>query len=671
MKNLIFAIENTKKDPFEVEYQLQKDGLLCDTSKPHVLGLYMSINNQFTKPFWDKGNIIHVLRVLEYFKKWKKKQKILGQVQQPPQSTKNKNAMTQKKMIKRNNKKKIKGFSEKTIQNMTGYFFELNQLLTKTNGHLEPSDNYKLQRKYKVSFSTLSIAKKLGYVDRSEIKKCKILKEVNRPRAIRILNIKYGDEPQKYPVVSISPFLLKGIYTKKGNKSFRENRLLTELSTILSHIFKFDKRYQNSFKPVSNVIDLEESIIKYKKILETQNKKRGITDSSIQPSLFDVYDSIDVEKFKEIIKTERPKTNQVKKTTQEPIGFYNGKKEKEKEEQLKKEQEKEEVVKVSEIRWSHDLWNHRMDTLTYEEKEILLEIESLHLSILNKIEGRDKDKILISYVTCNNILELELTYYFLVKVNQLLREDITESYVVKGFKNEIFFIKSQYIVKKLNQIGEVFGKFTPSIITTKDKDNPKRKAFLFTGSFESSLNFSKKKELLEEFKLLNKIPPYQQNNHILDDFDVEKDDMFSVSIYVDFELYYDGKWEGCTEVVDPLNKQEPIVRDYAIPNTKSKPKTYWIVQEKRILKNGPISHFDLNMEYIKWWRSEEEAIIDAHNMAKINPGKNYFVSMVTDIIATEIKTVQKNVDISTLFELEDEDEIGDVETLFPPSEFNS
>ena len=58
-------------------------------------------------------------------------------------------------------------------------------------------------------------------------------------------------------------------------------------------------------------------------------------------------------------------------------------------------------------------------------------------------------------------------------------------------------------------------------------------------------------------------------------------------------------------------------------------------------------------------------------MAKINPGKNYFVSMVTDVIATEVKTVQKNVNISTLFELEDEDEISDVETLFPPSDFDS
>jgi hypothetical protein len=56
-------------------------------------------------------------------------------------------------------------------------------------------------------------------------------------------------------------------------------------------------------------------------------------------------------------------------------------------------------------------------------------------------------------------------------------------------------------------------------------------------------------------------------------------------------------------------------------------------------------------------------------MAKINSGKNYFVSMVTDIIATEIKTVQKNVDISTLFELEDENETNVVQTLFPPIDF--
>ena len=675
MKDIIFKIEKDEKDPFEVEYQLQKDGLLCDTSKPHVLGLYCSIKNQLTKSSWDKEDIILVLNTLQLLKKFITKQKKIGQVQNLSNSTKNKNSMKISRPIKRNNKKIIKSFSEKTIQHMIDYFLELTLLMRKTNGVLEPAENYKLQGKYKVSFSTLSIAKKLGYVDRSQPKKCIILKIVNRPRAIRILNIKYGDEPQKYPVVSTSPLLLKGIYLKKGKKSYRENKLLTELSTILSHLFKFDKRYQTSFKPVTDVRSLQNSIDKYKKILEIQNKKRGVIDNSIQPSLFDVYDSIDVEKFKEkIFNRESSKNSETKKQPEKTIGFYNGKKEKEKEEQFKKEKEqfkKDEVVKVTEIRWSQDLWGDRINTLTDEEKEILLEIESLHLSILNKIEGSDKDKILISYVTCTNILELELTYFFLVKVNQLLYEDIAESYVVKGFKNEIFFIKSQSIIKKLNQISEVFGEFTPSIITTKDKDNPKRKAFLFTGSFESSLNFSKKKELLEEFKLLNNIPPYLQNNHILDDFDIEKDDMFSVSIYVDFELFYDGKWDGCTEVVDPLNRQEPIVRDYSIPNTKPKPKTYWIVQEKRIMKNGPISHFDLNMEYIKWWRSEEEAIIDAHNMAKINPGKNYFVSMVTDVIATEVKTVQKNVNISTLFELEDEDEISDVETLFPPSDFDS
>lgn len=664
MKDIIFKIQKDEKDPFEVEYELQKEGFLSDTSKPHVLGLYCSIKNQLTKSSWSKEDIILVLRTLQLLKKLKKKTKNA--------ETENKNVMTLpiKKIKKQQNPK---SFSERTIQNMMGYFFELNRLLLKTNGHLEPSENIKLQRKYKVSWSTLSIAKKLKYVDRPQSKKCIILKQVNKERAIRILNVKYSDEPQKYPVVSISPLLLKGIYLKKGKKSFRENRLLTELSTILSHLFKFDKRYQNSFKPPTDVRSLQNSIDKYKKTLAIQNKKRGITDSSIQPSLFDIYDSIDVEKFKEkIISRESSKNSETKKQPEKTIGFYNGKKEKEKEEQLKNQQlKKDEVVKVTEIRWSQDLWGHRINTLTDEEKEILLEIESLHLSILNKIEGTDKDKILISYVTCTNILELELTYFFLVKVNQLLNEDITESYIVKGFKNEIFFIKSQSIVKKLNQISEVFGEFTPSIITTKDKDNAKRKAFLFTGSFESSLNFSKKKELLEEFKLLNNVPPFLQNNHILDDFDIEKDDMFSVSIYVDFELSYDGKWDGCTEVVDPLNKQEPIVRDYAIPNTKPKPKTYWIVQEKRIMKNGPISHFDLNMEYIKWWRSEEEAIIDAHNMAKINPGKNYFVSMVTDVIATEVKTVQKNVDISTLFELEDEDEISDVETLFSPSNFDS
>ena len=52
---------------------------------------------------------------------------------------------------------------------------------------------------------------------------------------------------------------------------------------------------------------------------------------------------------------------------------------------------------------------------------------------------------------------------------------------------------------------------------------------------------------------------------------------------------------------------------------------------------------------------KESAIQDANNMAKINPGRNYFVSMVTDVIATEVQTVQKNVDISTmLLDVEEE-----------------
>ena len=78
-----------------------------------------------------------------------------------------------------------------------GYFYYLSAILTKTNGHLEPSENLKLQRKYKVSWNTLSIAKKLKLVTSPKQKEYHIVKEVNRAKAILILKEKISKKRQK------------------------------------------------------------------------------------------------------------------------------------------------------------------------------------------------------------------------------------------------------------------------------------------------------------------------------------------------------------------------------------------------------------------------------------------------------------------------------------------
>jgi hypothetical protein len=263
-----------------------------------------------------------------------------------------------------------------------------------------------------------------------------------------------------------------------------------------------------------------------------------------------------------------------------------------------------------------------------------------------------------SYTNCKNIHELKLTKDFLLKINELLDDCSTESYILKGFSKNISFIKNNNIIKIINTIKDLFGDLSHSIVVTKDADNPKRKAYLLVGSFAKELDKIKLQGLNDFFNDLNNTP-FKKDSYVIDSWVIENEDTFSVSIYVDYEQLYDTNWEGCSQVIDPLNKQEPIVRDYVKDNINEVKKTLWIVQEKRNFKdlpNGPIE-IGFNMEYVKWWTSKESAIQDANNMAKINPGKNYFVSMVTDVIATEVQTVQKKVDISIMLEdIDDENE---------------
>lgn len=646
MKKLLFNFDENDKDPFEVEYELQKKGIFTNTSTSGNLALYHWLKNDFSVKSWTVNEIKLSLQVINNYKKWIYKNKM--------SINKNKNVMM-KKEIKRRDDRKLRGPSEKTIQNMMNYFDELFKLLTKTNGYLEPSENLKLQKKYKVSWNTLSIAKKLKFIESPKQKQFNILKTVNRTGATQILKEKYGSFEDKYPIMSTTPYLLKGLYLKQGRRNYNETNLISKLSVILIYVFKLDKRYENSFKPLKNISGLQKAIVKYQKILDVQRKRRGIVDMSNEPSLFDNVNKqfipVEVE-----IETSKPigfyngaeKKRAEKKPTSKPTGYYNS---------ITEKREKEERIKRS-IFNSELRKNLIGQKRSYLQSVLMKEIEELHYSMVKTMKEDKYALYSFCYTNCKNIHELKLTKDFLKKINELLNDCSYESYILKGFSKNISFIKNNNIIKTLNTIKDLFGDLSHSIVVTKDADNPKRKAYLLVGSFAKELDKIKLQGLNDFFNDLNNIP-YKKDSYIIDSFVIENQDTFSVSIYVDYEQLYDTNWEGCSQVIDPLNKQEPIVRDYVNNDTDKGKKTLWIVQEKRNfadLPNGPIE-IGSNMEYVKWWTNKESAIQDANNMAKINPGRNYFVSMVTDVIATEVQTVQKNVDISTmLLDVEQENE---------------
>jgi hypothetical protein len=646
MKKLLFNFDENNKDPFEVEYELQKKGIFTNTSIKGNLALYNWLKNEFSVKSWSVNEIKLSLKVMNNYKKWIYKNKT--------SINKNKNVMM-KKEIKRKDVRKWGGPSEKTIQNMMNYFDELSKLLTNTNGHLEPAENLTLQKKYKVSWNTLSIAKKLKFIESPKQKQFNILKTVNRARATKILKEKYGSFEIKYPIMSTTPYLLKGLYLKQGRRNDNETNLISKLSVILIYVFKLDKRYENSFKPLKNTSGLEKAILKYQKILDVQRKRRGIVDMSNEPTLFD-----------SVNKQSTPVEIEIE--TSKPMGFYNGAEKKRAEKlppskptgyynSITEKREKQERIERNNFN-SQLRKNLIGQRRSYYQSVLVKEIEELHYSMVKTIRQDKYALFSFSYTNCKNIHELKLTKDFLLKINELLDDCSTESYILKGFSKNISFIKNNNIIKIINTIKDLFGDLSHSIVVTKDADNPKRKAYLLVGSFAKELDKIKLQGLNDFFNDLNNTP-FKKDSYVIDSWVIENEDTFSVSIYVDYEQLYDTNWEGCSQVIDPLNKQEPIVRDYVKDNINEVKKTLWIVQEKRNFKdlpNGPIE-IGFNMEYVKWWTSKESAIQDANNMAKINPGKNYFVSMVTDVIATEVQTVQKKVDISIMLEdIDDENE---------------
>lgn len=533
-------------------------------------------------------------------------------------------------------KRRLIGPSEKSIQNMIDYFADLTEHLSKTNGLLLPEENRKLQQKYKVSWGTISIAKKFKHIESGERKHYKMLKEVNRVAAIKIIKQKYGGAPDRFEVVSTDPYELKGIYLKKGRRTEYEAQLVFKLSKMLGYIFKFDRRYQNSFKEPKTFKSLERSIIKYQKILDYQRSKRGIISEEIQPGLFD---NIPTDFFENVREVKSP----IKVFTKTPA--------------IKKENDSTSSEKNSYGGLQKELLNQSFEDLkksllkqqqTSDQSEIIRDILKIYNSIIKK-RYKLNGSFIFQYSESRNNTELFLLKQFLTKINYLLIKDIDSEYILTGYRNEFIYIKSNEIVNQINTIKNTFGEGTYVIVEVKDLDYSNVVNHLLVYSFNKALPEARMKELQKHFEQVNyKNERVNINKGYLNSFVLENENTFSVNVPVDYKLSYDGNWSICNQVNSQTLKE---VNEY-------KKKTFWIVQEKREATSFqmPFYSTEFQMEYVKWWKNKKDATTDAHTMAKINPGKNYFVSMVTDIISAEVTVVQKNLDISEMVDLMSEDE---------------
>ena len=204
-------------------------------------------------------------------------------------------------------KTRSKGPKNSTVENVVGYFKEVNQTLLTLNNTLPPPINLELQRKYKVSWNTIANAKKLKYIETiGNRKSCKyrMLTKIDFEKALKIIELKNKPEREsKYKVVSTNPFILNGIYIKPGKKNYKEVRLLNELSTLLVQVFKFDRRYETGYKPARNFKQLLKAVEKYRKVVLMYEEKRT-KNKSFQPSLFSLNDiEINVQNLPDFEKT--------------------------------------------------------------------------------------------------------------------------------------------------------------------------------------------------------------------------------------------------------------------------------------------------------------------------------------------------------------------------------
>lgn len=188
-------------------------------------------------------------------------------------------------------RRKTKGPKTSTVENVVGYFKEVSQTLLALNGFLPPPVNADLQRKYKVSWNTISNAKQLGYITalgNGKSSSYEMLTTVDFEKGLKIIELKNKPIAEsKYKIISTNPFMLSNIYKKQGKRNYKEIKMMSELSSLLVQVFKFDRRYEKGFKPPRNSGQLFKAIERYRKVVLMWEEKKK-SGKYFQPSLFSI-----------------------------------------------------------------------------------------------------------------------------------------------------------------------------------------------------------------------------------------------------------------------------------------------------------------------------------------------------------------------------------------------